>query len=93
MSRLVEDLIVLAKTQRPDFLHTERVDLADLTDSVLTKERGLGERFWLPDDLADARTSADPKRLTQALLQFVPQRRQVLGAAQHHRPRQLCRRR
>lgn len=70
MSRLVEDLIVLAKTQRSDFLRREGVGLADLTDSVLTKARGLGERVWLLDDLADARTVADPQRLTQALLQL-----------------------
>ena len=70
MSRLVEDLILLAKARRPDFVQLAPVDLGRLTDDVLDKARGLGDRTWRVDARADARTPADAQRLTQALLQL-----------------------
>jgi signal transduction histidine kinase len=70
MGRLVEDLILLAKARRPDFLRPGTVDLAVLTDEVLDKARGLGERDWHLDALADVRLPGDEQRLTQALLQL-----------------------
>lgn len=70
MSRLVGDLILLAKSDRPDFLRLESVDVAELTADVLAKARGLGERTWMLDESADAVVAADPQRLTQALLQL-----------------------
>jgi two-component system, OmpR family, sensor kinase len=70
MARLVQDLIVLAKSRRPDFVRFEPVDLGLLTDEVLDKARGLGDRRWRVDARADGVVSADPQRLTQALLQL-----------------------
>jgi two-component system OmpR family sensor kinase len=70
MARLVEDLILLAKSRRPDFVRPGTVDLAVLTDDVLDKARALGERAWHLDALADARVAGDEQRLTQALLQL-----------------------
>jgi len=70
MARLVQDLIVLAKSRRPDFVRFEPVELGLLTDEVLDKARGLGERRWRVDARADGVVSADPQRLTQALLQL-----------------------
>ena len=43
MGRLVEELILLAKTRRPDFVHLEPTDLGALTDILLDKMRGLGD--------------------------------------------------
>jgi signal transduction histidine kinase len=70
MSRLVGDLIVLAKSDRPDFLQPRSVHLAGLTADVLTKARGLGDRTWVLDGTADGQVRADEQRLTQALLQL-----------------------
>jgi two-component system, OmpR family, sensor kinase len=70
MARLVQDLIVLAKSRRPDFVRLEPVDLGLLTDDVLDKARGLGDRSWRMDARADRIVLADPQRLTQALLQL-----------------------
>lgn len=70
MSRLVGDLILLAKSDRPDFLRTRPVDLAALTTDVLAKARGLGDRAWTLDATADAKVLADEQRLTQAVLQL-----------------------
>jgi two-component system, OmpR family, sensor kinase len=70
MSRSVEDLIVLAKAERPDFLRTDLVDVGQLTDHVLDKARALGERSWRIDRRADGWAVADAQRLTQALVQL-----------------------
>jgi signal transduction histidine kinase len=70
MARLVDDLITLAKTRRPDFLQVETVDVDELTERVLAKARGLGERSWRLDAVATTHAHLDPHRVTQALLQL-----------------------
>jgi two-component system, OmpR family, sensor kinase len=70
MSRLVGDLILLAKSRRPDFLVLGEVDLAGLTQSVLAKAKGLGTRDWRLDHVARGRAVLDEQRVTQALLQL-----------------------
>ena len=70
MSRLVGDLILLAKSDRPDFLRVREVDLADLTRDLVTKARGLGDREWVLDEVAEHTLVADEQRLTQAVLQL-----------------------
>lgn len=71
MQRIVDDLLVLAKTEAPDFLLPAPVDLADLTIDVLEKARPLGARRWAVDSVADAVVEADGQRLTQALVQLI----------------------
>lgn len=70
MSRLVEDLMTLAKADRPDFVEPGPVDLGALTVAVLAKARGLGDRAWVHDGSDDAVVAADAQRLTQAWLQL-----------------------
>lgn len=70
MGRLVDDMVLLAKARRPDFLRPGPVDLAVLVDEVLGKTRALGDRRWLLDQMAELRVVADGQRLTQALLQL-----------------------
>jgi signal transduction histidine kinase len=70
MSRIVNDLLVLAKAQRPDFLNLEAVDVATLTEEVLAKARALGPRDWQLEGLARRRVIADRHRLTQAMMQL-----------------------
>jgi len=67
ISRLVDDLLVLAQAERADFLQTEAIDLGpfvtDLWDGVsLTADR----KFEL-GAIADGTLYADPDRLAQAL--------------------------
>lgn len=72
MNRLVDDLLVLAKARRPDFLRWDVVDVARLVDEVLDKSRPLGDRRWQLDARADSVVvPGDPQRVTQALLQLV----------------------
>jgi two-component system OmpR family sensor kinase len=70
MTRLVGDLMLLAKSRRPDFLVPAEVDLETLTQTVLAKARGLGDRDWTLDGVATGTASLDEQRITQALLQL-----------------------
>jgi len=70
MSRLVGDLILLAKSRRPDFLVVDETDLEGLTQTVLAKARGLGDRSWTLDRAASGTACIDEQRVTQALLQL-----------------------
>jgi len=70
MARLTGDLILLAKSARPDFLRLDRVDLAELSEDIVAKARGLGEREWRYDGAPSIRVDVDPQRITQAVLQL-----------------------
>jgi two-component system OmpR family sensor kinase len=70
MSRIVDDLTVLAKATQPDFLTLAPVDVADLTVEVVAKARVLGPRLWTVAEVAETTVLADGQRLTQALLQL-----------------------
>jgi signal transduction histidine kinase len=70
MARIVNDLILLAKAEQPDFLNLEEVDLADLAVDALAKAHALGDRQWTLDAFADRQVLADGQRLTQAVMQL-----------------------
>jgi len=70
MSRLVGELILLAKSDRPDFVTRRPVDLTGLTVDTLAKARGLADRTWTLDETASVTVPLDEQRLTQALLQL-----------------------
>jgi signal transduction histidine kinase len=69
MSRLVGDLILLAKAGRPDFIAPQPVSLERFTHTVLAKCRGLGDRDWRLDGAGEGIVAMDEQRLTQAVLQ------------------------
>lgn len=68
MSRLVEDLLTLAKAERTDFLRTEDLDLDELMGELLEKARALGDREWVLDRADPVLLHADRQRLTQAVM-------------------------
>lgn len=70
MSRLVDDLITLATSERPDFVRPEPVDVTVLTDEVVEKLTGLADRDWRVDGLAEGQAELDRSRVTQALVQL-----------------------
>ncbi len=49
MSRLVDDLLLLARSDRADFLRPEPLDLDLLTHELFAKARTLGVRRWIVD--------------------------------------------
>jgi two-component system OmpR family sensor kinase len=70
MTRIVNDLLLLAKAQRPDFLHLDTVDVATLTSEVLAKASTLGDRRWEQEAAGRGVIVADRQRLTEALMQL-----------------------
>jgi signal transduction histidine kinase len=68
MSRLVDDLLVLGRASRPDFLRVEPLDLDLLTHDLFAKARQLGPRDWGIDEVAVGLLNADPQRITQAVM-------------------------
>jgi two-component system, OmpR family, sensor kinase len=70
MNRIVDELLLLARSERPGFLATAPVDLGELTRDVHRKATVLCERPWLLDACADAVVVADGQRLTQAMVQL-----------------------
>lgn len=71
MSRLVDDLVVLAKSERPEFVRPGDVALGALTDSVAARASALGERAWSVGARADVTVRGDEDRLSQAWMQLV----------------------
>lgn len=70
MNRIVDELIELARAERPDFLTPGPVELAELTVDVLANARVLGQRQWAVEAVAEGIVVADGQRLTQALMQL-----------------------
>jgi signal transduction histidine kinase len=68
MSRFVDDLLLLAKAEREDFLRIGPVELGALTDELLEKAQALGPRRWQLESRGEARLLADRQRLTQAIM-------------------------
>lgn len=68
MARIVNDLLLLAKAEQPDFVVLEPVELSDFTTDVLMKSTVLGDRKWKLDSCAEGHIFADSARLTQAML-------------------------
>jgi signal transduction histidine kinase len=70
MSRIVNDLLILAKVEQPDFLDMEVVDVKALTEEVHAKATALAPRRWEIEHVGQGRVVADRQRLTQAMVQL-----------------------
>jgi signal transduction histidine kinase len=70
MTRMVEDLLTLARTEQPDFIRARPADLDELTIRMLQNARGLAPRDWRLDGTAEGRATIDEQRLMQAVLQL-----------------------
>ena len=70
MRRMVDELLIIAKSERTDFVRVTLTDVARLTDETLAKATSLGDRHWVLDDLADCEVVLDPQRVAQAWLQL-----------------------
>ncbi len=71
MHRMVDELVILAKAKRPDFVRPRPVEVGSLLDDVVDKAEALAPRAWTVDARAEASLLLDPQRITQALLQLV----------------------
>ncbi|WP_328459634.1 ATP-binding protein [Actinoplanes sp. NBC_00393] len=77
MSRIVSDLLVLARAERPDFVKARPTEVTDLMLDIEAKSQALAERTWLLGDIAEGTATIDGQRVTQAVLQL------AANAAQH----------
>lgn len=68
MSHLVDDMILLAKAERADFLHLTMVDATQLTEELFTKAQALAERDWQLDATAQGQIVIDRERITEAVM-------------------------
>ena len=82
MSRMVDDLLLLARSERPDFLVLDLVSVEDLTDELFTKAASLAARAWSLEGVGKGTIVADRQRLTQAVMQLAQ------NAAEHTDPGQ-----
>lgn len=68
MTRMVDDLLLLAKAERPDFLMLRPVRLEELANEMMAKIVALGPRDWALEVHGQGTTLADRERLTQAVM-------------------------
>ena len=80
MSRIVDDLMLLARARRPDFLRIEELDLDLLTHEIFANAVTLGDRDWRLEHTGVGTMSADRQRLTQAVINLAE------NAVQHTSP-------
>uniref|UniRef100_A0A832H4G6 histidine kinase n=1 Tax=Oscillatoriales cyanobacterium SpSt-402 TaxID=2282168 RepID=A0A832H4G6_9CYAN len=71
MSRLVHDLLLLAKAERSDFLRMKPEELDWLTEEIYLKAKGLAERDWRLESKGLSPITVDRQRLTQAMMNLV----------------------
>ncbi|KAA0918642.1 cell wall metabolism sensor histidine kinase WalK [Dietzia sp. ANT_WB102] len=70
MTRIVEDLLTLARADRPDFLRTVPTDIAELILDIEAKVEVIADRDWRVLPYAEGLARLDKQRITQALIQF-----------------------
>ena len=71
MHRMVEDLLLLAKSEQPTFLSVAPVETGALMERIYAKAQALADRDWQLEHVAAGITVvADSQRLTQAMVQI-----------------------
>ncbi len=79
MSRLVDDMILLAKAERTDFLQVATVNVAEFTQELFVKAQALAERDWQLDSVAKGRIVVDRQRITEAVMNLAQNATQHTG--------------
>jgi signal transduction histidine kinase len=71
MNRLVNELLLLAKAERPDFLVLETIDVRTLTEELYAKVTTLADRHWQLEAVGRGFAVLDRQRITEAILNLV----------------------
>jgi len=71
MNRFVEDLILLAKTERTDFLQLEAVKVSSLMKELFAKSQTVANRNWQLENQGEGSIVIDQQRITQAIMNLV----------------------
>lgn len=80
MSRMVDDLQLLAEAEQPDFVQPDKLDLGLIAHELVAKASALGPRNWQLDHAAGGTVLADRHRLTEAVMNLAH------NALQHTHP-------
>lgn len=80
MGRIVNDLLILAKAEQPNFVQPAPADVPALTLDIESKAQMLGDREWQLMEVAEGTADVDTQRVTQAVLQL------ATNAVTHTRP-------
>lgn len=83
MSRFVNDMILLAKAERPDFLQLQSIDIGAFTADLFAKVQSLADRNWQIRSQGQGRMVGDRQRLNGAIMNLVQ------NAVQHTQPGDL----
>ncbi len=71
MSRIVDDLLDLAKAEQPDFVQLGPMDLGEFTNDLVVKSAALDDREWLVEGIDHVVVEADRHRLNQAMMNLI----------------------
>jgi signal transduction histidine kinase len=71
MSRIVEDMLVLATVEQPDFIQAHPLDLAEFMDELAVKASSLSDRPLVVTASEPAVVRGDRQRLTQAVMNLI----------------------
>lgn len=71
MGRFVDELLLLAKAESPNFLRLETILLGDLVDELAAKATTVGDRGWRVAKRSTRSIVADRQRLTQAGMNLI----------------------
>ena len=71
IERLLGDLSLLAKSDRPDFLRWETVEIEYLTSEIYQKAKVLAKRKWKLEVNAQGKIIVDRQKLTEAIMNLV----------------------
>lgn len=77
MGRSVSDMLLLAKSERPDFLQPENIEMRPFTEELFAKATALAQRNWILKIEGQGKFWGDRQKLTGALLNL------LRNAAQH----------
>lgn len=67
MNRLISDLMFLAKSEQPNFLRLENIDVSALTEEIYAKVKVIADRHWQLEEVGTGSIRADRQRLVQAI--------------------------
>lgn len=79
MNRFVDDLLLLANAERPNFLLFQMVELTGFTEELFIKATALGDRKWKLSGVGKGNVIIDRHRVTQAVMNLAQ------NATQHTR--------
>lgn len=71
MSRIVDDLLDLAKAEQPDFIQPAPMDLGEFTNDLVAKAAALDDREWKVESVDHVVIEADRHRLNQAMMNLI----------------------